>query len=231
MDKIEKTVDKINTRMTDIETKMNELDKRTIETERACAFISNVTDSQKTQIEQSEQNISSMQKSCNDLKEQVKLLESDRQKLGAKLTDLEGRSMRDNLIFYGVPEERNEDCEAKIQDLITVKLSLNTPIQFDRVHRIGKSSGSKPRPIVAKFHEYKAKEIVRQRAYDNKEALKQQGYGVGAQYPKEIRETRKQLFPIMKKAESEGKTVKLTGDKLYINGRLFVQESGRQTSD
>ena len=38
-----------------------------------------------------------------------------------KLTDLEARSMRDNLIFYGLPEiNQDENCENIVKDRICV---------------------------------------------------------------------------------------------------------------
>jgi len=45
--------------------------------------------------------------------------------------------------------------------------------------------------------------------------------GVGIQLPKEIRETRKLLYPVMKREEKRGKTVRLVSDRLYINNVLY----------
>ena len=40
--------------------------------------------------------------------------------------DLKARSMRDNLVFTGIPKERDEDTEAVIQLLTFVKYSRNS---------------------------------------------------------------------------------------------------------
>ena len=52
---------------------------------------------------------------------------------------------------------------------------------FDRVHRICIQRSSKIRPIVAKFHYFKEKEQVRQRAYEKSNALKSVNMGIGKQ--------------------------------------------------
>lgn len=94
---------------------------------------------------------------------------------------------------------------------------------FDRAHRVGARPGPKPRPIVVKFHYYHERELVRKRSFDYSETLKSGNMGIGAQLPKETREARKQYYPAMKKAKSEGKKVKFVGSKLYIEGVEYVQ--------
>lgn len=62
------------------------------------------------------------------------------------------------------------------------------------------------------------------------EQLKALNMGVGAQLPKEIRDARKPLYPIMKKAKDEGKNVKFVGKKLFINGNEYADQPGEQRS-
>ena len=72
-------------------------------------------------------------------------------------------------MFYGVPEQENEDCENRIKTLISEKLELSQAgsISFDRVHRVGPFSHGKKRPIVAKFHYYyKEREVVRTKSFE-----------------------------------------------------------------
>ena len=38
-------------------------------------------------------------------------LTDERERVTAKTIDLQARSMRDNLLFFGIPEEEKEDCE------------------------------------------------------------------------------------------------------------------------
>ena len=50
------------------------------------------------------------------------------------------------------------------------------------------------------------------------------------QLPKEIRDARKPLYSVMKKAKDGGQRVKFVGKKLYINGKEYGKESGAGTS-
>ena len=79
-------------------------------------------------------------------------------KLGSKVADLESRSMRDNLLFYWVPEGGDaENCELLIKTVMSEKLNVpdTQSIVLDRVHRVGSAIHNKVRPIVPKFHYYK----------------------------------------------------------------------------
>ena len=53
--------------------------------------------------------------------------------------DLKSRSMRDNLVFSGIPESRGEVCEDTFRDFLKNKLKILDEIPFERVHRVGKT--------------------------------------------------------------------------------------------
>ena len=124
--------------------------------------------------------------------------------------------MRDNLMFYGIPEGgEHEDCEMLVKELCetTLKMTQAYNLKFDRIHRVGSKSAAKIRPIVGKFHYYAQREEVRKLSFDYSEALKTAKRGIGAQLPKEVRDARKPLYPKMKEAKDEGKSVKFVGKK------------------
>ena len=95
---------------------------------------------------------------------------------------------------------------------------------FDRAHRIGlfNKKNKDPRPIVVKFHYYRDREIVRKRSYECKDLLKQNDLGVGIQWPKAVRETREQLYPLLNKLKKEGRDAKFVKDKLFVDGNEYV---------
>ena len=104
-----------------------------------------------------------------------------------KLTDLEARSMRDNLMFYGLLEGGDaENCGQKVKEMVANELHVEKAhdILFDRVHRVGQKSAGKPRPIVAKFHYFTDRERVRQASFTYANELMAANLGVGAQLPK-----------------------------------------------
>ncbi|XP_062618873.1 uncharacterized protein LOC134280478 [Saccostrea cucullata] len=86
--------------------------------------------------------------------------------LRESMIDLKARSMRDNLMFSGIWEEKNEDTEAVLQEFIYRKFKPGYEISFERVHRMGKWNefNEFPRNIVAKFSFFKDREFIRTRA-------------------------------------------------------------------
>ena len=127
-----------------------------------------------------------MKSTCQKLEENAQALQKDKASLEAKVTDLEYRSMRDNLMFYGIPEQLNEDCEARVKQFVSVALEIPQAdkLTFDRVHRVGPPVQGKVRPIVAKFHYFKEREVVRSKSFELSDKLKAENVGVGAQWPK-----------------------------------------------
>ena len=135
--------------------------------------------------------------------------------------------MRENLIFYGIPETGPEDstepCENLVKSFIKDHLKIDTQeMVFDRAHRLGvKRGGISPRPIIVKFHYYQQRENVRKTAFTLRSDLKENQLGVGVQIPKEWRESRKTLNAVFDEEKRKGKSVKFVGDKLYVNGQVY----------
>ena len=115
------------------------------------------------------------------LKMQVKSLEEslntskkDFAAMKERVIDIQARSMRENLIFYGIEETENHEAglysEEVLKNFFEKELEINTSnSELDRVRRMGKpkfrDDGSKlPRPIVAKFQRFKQKEQVKRSA-------------------------------------------------------------------
>lgn len=82
---------------------------------------------------------------------------------------------------------------------------------------------NKNRPIVAKFVNFKDREKVRKTSLTALRDQSDRKYNVFEQYPKEINDQRKLLYPHYKAAKRQGKRAQLVMDKLYIEGKeLFV---------
>ncbi len=131
------------------------------------------------------------------------------------------RSMRDNLMFYGLAEKPDENAENILSEFLTKELGLDTAtiskIDFARVHRVGQIKEGKCRPIVAKFERYKDRETVRSRA----SRLAGKKFGISEQLPHEWSERRKQLLPKLKQAKAEKKKAKFVKDMLIIDGKAY----------
>jgi hypothetical protein len=88
-------------------------------------------------------------------------------------------------------------------------------MKFERVHRMGAMTAGKVRRVVAKFHAFKDKELVRK----NGRALQGTNFSVYEQYPNDVVEKRRRLLPRMKAARDEGKRAWLSYDTLFIEGK------------
>ncbi len=179
-------------------------------------------------LEFSQEQINILTKENNFLKDSVHALTTQLTSVAAEnktikenILDLQTRSMRDNLVFTGILEQTSDDPEKSVKDFMIKQLKLPAEtvqiITFHRVHRIrSKNNNNRPRPIIAKFEHYKHKELVQRQGRQLKaQTMSQQ------QYPKDILERRKQLFPIQKQKINEGKRAIITVDKLYIDGQLY----------
>ena len=130
--------------------------------------------------------------------------------------------MRDNLLFFGIQEEKGETdamCMSKVLEVIEKGCKIEnamSEMKIHRAHRIGRFQIGKVRPIVAKFMYYPDRERVRLSADKLARPL-----GISQQFPQEVVETRRRLLPIMKGAKRNGKEAYLSVDKLYIDGQLY----------
>lgn len=55
-------------------------------------------------------------------------MERQSEDLKKSVVDLKSRSMRDNLVFSGIPERDDKDCEEVIQNYLKTKLKLDNDI-------------------------------------------------------------------------------------------------------
>ena len=154
--------------------------------------------------------------------ERIETLERERNAFRDKVIDLQARSMRDNLLFFNMPESKDENTTEMIHEMLETKLGIEdarAKVKIDRSHRIGKkrAGNNKPRPIVVKFNSHQDKEFVR----INARKLKGTKIGVAEQSSEEIGSVRKTLYPELMKAKAEGEKAVMVRDKLYIEGQVF----------
>ena len=123
IENIEKAVTKIKIKASELETKIITMEIRMNEVESSCSFMNAENEKQKKEIKSSKEDIKQMQKECRKLQESAKSFEKQKETMNDKITDLESRSMRENLMFYGIKEiDRNENCEDLVKMLIAEKL-------------------------------------------------------------------------------------------------------------
>lgn len=174
---------------------------------------------QSDQIKKMSTNIDELKKQLADTKSQHSDQDEVRN-LQNIVLDLQCRSMKNNLIFTNLLEQRTEIVEEKLRAFIYEKLGIEHHIEFGNVHRFGKRSNDRPRPIVARFLYHKDLRLVLDRA----KWLKNTPFGIHEQFPNAIEERRKKLYRIQKEAKKQGKHVVLVRDKLFIDGILYCHD-------
>ncbi|XP_071138847.1 synaptonemal complex protein 1-like [Mytilus edulis] len=137
------------------------------------------------------------------------------QTLQNTVLDLQCRSMKNNLIFKNLEEQHTEDVEQNLRTFIYEQLGIEHDIEFGNVHRFGKRSRNNPRPIVARFLYHNDLKMV----LDNARWLKKTPYSIHQQFPSEIEDRRRKLYPIQKEAKYSGKHTVLVRDKLFIDDK------------
>ena len=215
---MENSVLTVNNQVSQLKSNLSDYEQSVAYVSDTCDLISSESSENKAVLARLCKTMDSVELKCNEL-------QSKQEKTDERLTELQWRSMRDNLLFTGIEEDAelsSEDVKGKLRDFVRIQLGINESITFDRAHRIGKyeRQQSFPRPIVAKFHSFREREIVRWAA---PAALRGTRYGVREQFPAEIESVRKTLYPVMKATRAnKNNKVRLVRDKLFINNVQYI---------
>ncbi|KAL9958060.1 hypothetical protein ACROYT_G035027 [Oculina patagonica] len=121
-------------------------------------------------IKDIEKSLSSTQSEVEELKEQFQTEQKARSKdldaLNKKIVDLERRlkqevennitleqyTRRENLRFNNIEEDEREDSKVVVYNILEKELGVDVSnIRFHAVHRIGKKTEGRCRPIIARF--------------------------------------------------------------------------------
>ena len=147
--------------------------------------------------------------------------------LAYKSIDLEARSRRNNLIFWGFVEIPNENCFAIIRGFIADRLDLDPQsIYLSRAHRLGPrriGSSNPRRPIIVNFRDFCDTQMIMDRVH----MLRNTPYSVGYDLPKEINDARKNLWQELKAIKSRQPRAKaqiVYPAKLIVDGKVVRDE-------
>lgn len=141
--------------------------------------------------------------------------------LESKLDYQENQSRRNNLVFYGLDEGRNESWEESenlVKEVIASMGVRVSEMDIDRAHRVGSRKGK--RPIIVRFAFYKRKVEV----LINAKKLQNTGYAVSEDFSAKVRARRDQLKGHMATARERGFRASIRFDKLIVDGRSYSLE-------
>ncbi|XP_077516735.1 uncharacterized protein LOC144127664 [Amblyomma americanum] len=171
-----------------------------------------------TNVEHQTVTIDETEKEVHPFQQLVVQLSSENSQLRARLSELEDRQRRDNLLFYGIPDAQSgswAQSEEKLVKVLSSCLEIPTSeILIDRAHRLGEFASKKCRPIIAKFLSFK----VKQRILLNFSKLKDEKITLSEDFSFATLHARKKLVEFGK---SEPLTFKLRFNKLYIKNKCY----------
>ena len=115
-------------------------------------------------------------------------------------------SRRENIKFFSIPEEDEEDTEETLRNFMEDDLGYRNArtVEIQRVHLLPRrSSDSGPQPIIARFLRYKDVEDV----FSLGRHLKGTEYQMFQDLPQEIIKRRRKQMPTFKEAQRNGMRV------------------------
>lgn len=194
------TVNDIKKSQASIENKITDMDRRLIA------------------VESKTSSSDAIQHDLCDLRRLTDSLKDENSRLRVSHAELEDRSRRDNLLFYGLTDSPSESWNQTEEKLMTVVSdTLNLPIPTDsieRAHRLGAFADNKCRPVIVKFLSFKMKQQI----LFSSAKLKSSGITVSEDYSISTRQARRKLVEF---AKTQNSVFKLRYNKLYINSKCY----------
>ena len=124
------------------------------------AIAKQVADTLTQKLEDLNLTIQTIQENLSDIKLENEVLKG-------KVDELEQMSKLDQLRFYGLQENSNENLKISIENIIKSKLEVNN-FEIMECYRVGKSIKGKPRVAIVKF----GNEVQRNEVFLNKKKIK-----------------------------------------------------------
>lgn len=177
------------------------------------------------EFEENSRAIKDLENSNKELREQNDILKVKLESLTHSLNDqaekinkLDSYSRRENLIFHGIWQSDQENCEARVKNVID-KMGVNgQDMKFDRCHRL---TGYRPQPIIVRFNWYQD----RMQVFSAKSKLANTKISISEDFPSDVIEKRRALYPIMKSARDSKRYAAIRGDKLVIGNDVYTVDT------
>lgn len=179
-------------------------------------------DSIKSKQEELKEDVNDLKESLNFVNantQEVQDLRRSNEQLKNRLEHLERYSRDFNIRVLGVNENEGEDCMAIVLNFITSLGLEDAEAEVENAHRTGKKRDDKPRPIIAKLYSrpFKRRLLLAGKGAEGREILN--GVRFVEDFTPSDFNARKLALPTMRKAYEEGKKVRFTKGKLFIDGR------------
>lgn len=137
----------------------------------------------------------------------------------SRIDELEDRSRRDNLLFYGLPDSKEtwQQTETKLTAILNEVIPSLPAGSIERAHRIGSLSQNKCRPVIVKFANFKVKEQI----LSARKLFKQKNIALSEDFCASTRIARKKLTEFAKN-QPGSPPFSLSHNKLTINKKRYT---------
>jgi len=135
---------------------------------------------------------------------------------------LDAYGRRENLLFHGVTYHADESCSTKVKELMKSKMGISPDavdaMRLQRCHRVRRGQNS---PIMCRFVFYDDRSLV----WGKRFSLKGSKVFISENFPPEIEEKRKKLYPIVKIAKSKKMKATINYDRLSVDGVEYTEKT------
>ncbi|UYV66738.1 K02A2.6-like [Cordylochernes scorpioides] len=131
-----------------------------------------------------------------------------------QLEHLDAKSRERNLIFYGIEQDNNEDCQERIRKVIEENMQTTEKINITRCHRLSRKPGA---PILIEVPEQNDRLTLFKAALN----LRGTKISLSKDYSMKMREQRRALNVKRRELVEKGTLAKLRDNKLLINGIAY----------
>ncbi len=193
---------------------------------------------QQVSISEAQARIAEVEKWKTDANDALTEMMEQTRRMQEKLTDLEGKSRRNNIRVFGLPEDTEGSSTAKyLEQLLKTELELpeGTNLQIQRAHRaLAKkpNSNAAPRSIVVNFLQFEMKEIILKKVWQKKIQVGGKQIYFDHDYPTEIVQKRRTYANIKKILKEKGILFQtpLAKIRIHWNNGVKTYESAREAA-
>lgn len=219
---IESALNSTIARIDDLETKFSDMDSNV---ENLWAEIENI---KKTNALKESSTLSNLQSKERELCYLQSVLIEQKRELKQECTRLKDYSQRHNLLFFGIPESKGENCVHIVDELVGQYMGLpGAWREIDKAHRYGPfQRGKNARPIIVRFKSHSAKELTLSRS----SGFRNTQFSVRPHFSDETQRS----STILQKAQRLGKSsdphCRISGNKLIHKGKAYGVENIEHSS-
>lgn len=226
LDTIELSLKKIESKLAKLETRTTELEAFKEEAKKDFRELKDGANFAEKQLLEKSQELAKAQAEIAELTRKVQKHEEAVKETESKSLYLEAYSRRENIKFMNIeegPHDQAEDIEEILRGFLERELGYVDAqnVEFQRVHRTGKTKDENPRPILARFLRQK-KDV--QKIFSLRHRLKGSKFQMFRDLPTEIVKRRRVQMETFKTAKRRGIPAAFSQTqpgKWYIRGRLW----------